>query len=229
MTQLRQFEIELADLKRSIVAMGDMVDRALGLAVEGIQRPTADLRERAKTMEGGIDAMETVIEERCHAIIALQSPMVRDLRFVISAMSIASDLEQVGDLAESVSKRAHFIACHERIDNPPELLVLGSLVRKMTRQSMDAFVTGSAEVTRTVIDDEPESDRLTKLCYAWLQERMPQDGARIKEYTHLLRAVASLEQVGDLAMAIAEETVFMHQAQMVRHHHEVIHPKDAKE
>lgn len=229
MSQLRQFELELADLKRSIVAMGDMVDRALGLAVEGIQKPTADLRERARTMEGGIDAMETVIEERCHAIIALQSPMVRDLRFVISAMSIASDLEQIGDLGESISKRAHYIACHERIDNPPELVVLGELVRKMTRMSMDAFITGGAEVTRTVIDDEPESDRLTKACYAWLQVRMAQDGARIKEYTHLLRAVASLEQIGDLAMAIAEETVFMHQAQLIRHHHEVIATKDAKE
>jgi len=220
MTQLRQFEIELADLKRSIVAMGDMVDRAIGLAIEGIRRPTADLRERARTLEDGVDAMETVIEDRCHTIIALQNPMVRDLRFIISAMSIASDLEQIGDHAESISKRAHYIACHNPVANPPELLELGELAREMVRQSMDAFVTGNAEVTRKVIEEEPQTDRQTKSCYVFIQERMALDSALIKEYTHLLRAVSSLEQIGDLAMAIAEETVFMHQAQMIRHNHD---------
>ncbi len=220
MTQLRQFEVELADLKRSIVAMGDMVDRALSLAIEGVQKPTADLRERARTLEDGVDAMETVIEDRCHTIIALQNPMVRDLRFIISAMSIASDLEQIGDHAESVSKRAYYIACHNPVTNPPELEPLGRLAQSMLRQSMDAFVTGNAEVTRKVIEDEPQTDRQTKACYAFLQERMAEESTRIKEYTHLLRAVSSLEQIGDLAMAIAEETVFMHQAQMIRHNHE---------
>lgn len=222
MTQLRHFEIELADLKRSIVAMGDMVDRALALAVEGLQRPTADLRERARTLEDGVDAMESVIEDRCHTIIALQNPMVRDLRFIISAMSIASDLEQIGDHAESISKRAYYIACHNPVVNPPELDDLGRLAQQMVRQSMDAFVTGNAEVTRKVLDDEPQTDIQTKACYAFIQERMAQDPPRIKEYTHLLRAVSALEQVGDLAKAIAEETVFMHQAQMIRHNHDTL-------
>lgn len=225
MTQPRHFDLELADLKRSLVAMGDVVDRALALAVDGIQHPTADLRERARTLEDGIDAMETVIEDRCHTIIALQSPMVRDLRFVISAMSITSDLEQIGDLAESVSKRAHYIACHQAVQNPEQLARLGSIAHGMLRQAMDAFVTGSLETTRKVIDDEPQTDDLTKACYAWLQERMAEDPGRIKEYTHLLRAVSSLEQVGDLAMAIAEETVYMHQAQFIRHHHEAMPEK----
>ncbi len=135
-------------------------------------------------------------------------------------MSIASDLEQIGDHAESIAKRAHYIACHNPVANPPELLELAELAQEMVRQSMDAFVTGNAEVTRKVIEEEPQTDRQTKACYLFIQERMAQDPSVIKEYTHLLRAVSSLEQVGDLAMAIAEETVFMHQAQMIKHNHE---------
>jgi phosphate transport system protein len=119
-----------------------------------------------------------------------------------------------------VSKRAYFIACHNPVANPPALSDLGKLAQQMLRQSMDAFVTGNAEVTQKVIDDEPQTDLQTKACYAFIQERMAENAATIKEYTHLLRAVSSLEQIGDLAMAIAEETVFMHQAQMIRHHHE---------
>ncbi len=222
MTQLRHFEIEIADLKRSIVAMGDMVDRAVALAVEGLRHPSADLRERARTLEDGVDAMETVIEDRCHTIIALQNPMVRDLRFIISAMSIASDLEQIGDHAEAVSKRAYYIACHTPVVNPPELEELGRLAQQMVRQSMDAFVTGNAEVTRKVLEDEPQTDLQTKACYAFIQERMADNPPVIKEYTHLLRAVSALEQIGDLAKAIAEETVFMHQAQMIRHHGDLL-------
>jgi phosphate uptake regulator len=90
----------------------------------------------------------------------------------------------------------------------------------MLRQAMDAFVTGSTDTTKRVIDEEPQSDRMTKACYAFIQDRIQQDPSKVKEYTHLLRAVSSLEEIGDLAMAIAEETVFMHQAQMIRHHHE---------
>jgi phosphate uptake regulator len=90
---------------------------------------------------------------------------------------------------------------------------------------MDAFVTGSVDVTRKVIDDEPQTDELTKACYAFIQDRMAVEIDQIKEYTHLLRAVSALEQIGDIAMAIAEETVFMHQAQMIRHHHENLPPK----
>lgn len=220
MSNLRHFELELADLKRSLVTMGDMVARALALAVEGIRQPTADLRERARTLEDGIDAMETVIEERCHIIIALQSPMVRDLRFVISTMTIASHLEQIGDHAESVSKRAHYIACHQRVSNPPELEPLCGLAQTMLRQALEAFVNGSSDTTRQVLVEEPQSDRLTKACYAFIQDRMAEDATRIKEYTHLLRAVSALEQIGDLAMAIAEEAVFMHQAQLIRHNHD---------
>ncbi|MEK7414284.1 MAG: phosphate signaling complex protein PhoU [Planctomycetota bacterium] len=225
MSQPRQFELELADLKRSIVAMGDMVDRAVTLAVEGIQKPSADLRERARTFEDGIDAMESVIEDRCHTLIALQSPMVRDLRFIISAMSIASDLEQVGDLAQSISKRAHYIACHQAVENPPALAELAILAERMTRQSMDAFITGSLDVTKQVIAEESQSDDLTKACYAWLQDRMAQEPTKVKEYTHLLRAVSSLEQIGDKTLAIAEETVYMHQAQFIRHNHDILRDK----
>jgi phosphate transport system protein len=106
------------------------------------------------------------------------------------------------------------------VTNPPELLELGLLAQQMLRQSMDAFVTGNAELTRKVIEEEPQTDRQTKACYAFIQERMAVEQPNIKEYTHLLRAVSSLEQIGDLAMAIAEETVFMHQAQMIRHNHD---------
>jgi len=101
-----------------------------------------------------------------------------------------------------------------------ELGELGLLAQQMLRQSMDAFVTGNAELTRQVIGDEQLTDHQTKACYNFIQERMTEDPPKIKEYTHLLRAVSAMEQVGDLTKSIAEETVFMHQAQMVRHNHE---------
>jgi phosphate transport system protein len=220
MTQFRQFELEIGELKRSLAAMGDLVDRAVGLAAAGILAPTADLRERSRALEDQTDAMESAIEDRCHTIIALQTPMVRDLRFVIAAMSITSDLERIGDQAHAVAKRAHYIACHQAVDLPPELTELGRLAQATLRQAMEVFVSGNLEATRAVIRDEAASDRMTKACYAFIQERMAAQPERIREYTHLLRAVAALEEIADTTVAIAEEALYIHKAVMIRHHHE---------
>lgn len=187
MSQLRHFEIEIAELKRSIVNMGNLVDRALTTAVEGILHPTAEVRERVGSIEDQLDALETAIEDRSHQILALQAPMARDLRLLISAMRISSDLEQVGDLAQSLAKRATYIACHQSVTNPKQVQPLARLVASMISRSMEIFVSGNIEVAKALVADEVLSDHLTKDCYAEIQALMVSDPGKIKEYTHLLR------------------------------------------
>lgn len=119
MNQIRHFDLDLAELKRSLVNMGNLVERSLGIAVEAIQRPSIEAREQCRVIEEQLDTLETAIEDRCHQIIALQQPMAGELRLVISSMRITSDLEQVGDLAESVAKRASYIARHHWLKTRP--------------------------------------------------------------------------------------------------------------
>ena len=220
MAQIRHFDLDLAELKRSLVAMGNLVEDMLALGVGTIVAPNLDARDRASALEERVDAAETMIEERCHQMIALQSPMARDLRFLISATRIASDLEQVGDLAESITKRADYIARHSPVANPECLNPLGTIARRMINQALEAFVTGNLGVARGIMGEEREADALTKLCYGGIQAAMQAHPELIKEYTHLLRAVGHLEHAADIAVSIADEAVYIHRGDLVRHQHD---------
>lgn len=220
MNNIRHFEIEIAELKRSLVGMGNLVEQSLAAAVDAILNPRVDAREQARVLEERLDAMDSAIEDRAHKIMALQQPMISDLRLLISALHICSDLEQIGDLCESVAKRATWIAKHSPVENPADLDELGRLVKDMIHGCLEAFVSSNTELAKTVITQEDRSDDLTKLCYEAIQASMAKTPEKIREYTHLLRAVAHLEHIGDIAVAIAEESVYVHKGQMIRHHHE---------
>ena len=220
MNNFRHFELEIAELKRSLVGMGNLVEQSLSASVDAILSPRVEARENARVLEERLDAMDTAIEERAHRIMALQQPMISDLRLLISALHICSDLEQVGDLCESIAKRATWIAKHSPVENPADLTELGSLVKDMIHGCLDAFVSSNTEMAKTVITQEDRSDDLTKLCYEAIQASMAKTPEKIREYTHLLRAVAHLEHIGDIAVAIAEESVYVHKGQVIRHHHE---------
>lgn len=220
MNNFRHFELEIAELKRSLVGMGNLVEQSLSASVDAILNPRIEAREQARLLEERLDAMDTAIEERAHRIMALQQPMISDLRLLISALHICSDLEQVGDLCESIAKRATWIAKHSPVENPADLPELGRLVKDMIHGCLEAFVSSNTEMAKTVITQEDRSDDLTKMCYEAIQASMAKTPEKIREYTHLLRAVAHLEHIGDIAVAIAEESVYVHKGQVIRHHHE---------
>ncbi len=222
MNQIRHFELELAELKRSMVSMADLVEQLRDLALSSLIKPAVEAREQARTLEDRLDALDSAIEERCHSIIALQSPMARDMRLLISATRITADLEQIGDLVEGVVKRTHYIARHKPVINPPQVEQLARIAKHMIHEAMDAFVTGNIEMARRTIADEDTADALTKECYEAIQQTMMIETDSIREYTHLLRAVISLEQAADTAVAIAEEAVYIHKGQLVRHNHDEI-------
>lgn len=216
----RHFDLELAELKRSLAGMGDLVRQALQHGVDAINEPRVAAREEARPIEERIDALHVQLEERCHQVIALHSPIASDLRLLISALRISSDLEQMGDLAESVCKRATFIARHQRVHNPADLPALGALVVEMARLALEAFITHDLACARQVMTEEERCDDMTKRCYKAIQAAMSEYPSQIQEYTHLLRAVGLLEHAGDIAVSVAEEAVYVHQGRLIRHKHD---------
>lgn len=216
----RHLELELVELRRSLAGMGDLVEQALTLATDAILTPRAEVREQARAVEQRLDTLDQAVEDRCQKIIALQSPMAGDLRLLIAALRITADLEQMGDLAESVSKRAAFIARHQRIENPPEVEQLCRTVQTTVRQCLQAVSDQDQGLVRSVVENEDRSDDLTRSCYEGIQTRMASQPALIREYTHLLRAVAHLEHIADIALTIAEESVYIHRGTLIRHSHD---------
>ena len=217
---MRHFEIELAELRGELVAMGGLVEQAIRQAVAALTHPVAAAREQAKALDDQLDAKHSELENRLHTLLALQMPKATDLRLVVSSLRIISVFEQMGDLAEGVSKRAAWIARHQLIGNPQALRELCDLVVAMIRDGIEAYTTGAIDTARRILQEEDRSDILTKQCFREIQQSMADRPDVIREFTHLLRAVANLEYIGDLAVQIAEEAVFIHAGRMVRHHHE---------
>jgi phosphate transport system protein len=219
MNLIRHFDLELADLKRSLMTMSNLVERSLIVAIEAILHPNTTARETCSAIEKELDDLENAIEDRCHNIIALQQPMANELRLVIAAMRITSDLEQIGDLSESLAKRGAFIASHSGAVIPEELSPLCALVQKMQRQAMDAFVSGDLSIADMIVTEEKTTDDQTKACYKAIQKLMVDNPERIQEYTHLLRAASLLEHIADVITSIADETVYLYKGVISRHQH----------
>lgn len=220
LTPHRHFDVELAELKRALVGMGDLAGQAVAQAVASLRNPSADAGERAKAAEAELDALDTAIVERSQALIALQSPRAGDLRFLISATRIAADLENIGDLARSVAKRAAWIARHELVEQPAALFRLGALAIEGVRLAMEAFVSGNLEAAKAVFADEDRADALAKEAMAEVEQRLAGESGRQGAWVRLLRAAGHLEQIADLAAGIAEEAVFIHRGDLIRHHRE---------
>jgi phosphate transport system protein len=223
MTIVRHFDLELADLRQNLAALGSEVLTLLTLANAGLGRPRVGLKAEAAVIEDRIDHREGAVTTRCHELLVLQTPMTRDLRFLLAATHIANDLELIGDHAESVCRRADYLGRHQLPPTmPPSLAPLGTLAQDMVKQAMDAIVGGDFPLSRQLLAEEDEADRLTKACFRELAGIMHDQPDVIPECTHLVRAVAHLEEVADLAVAIAEEGLFVHRGRTVRHRHDEI-------
>ncbi len=220
MTSIRHFDIELAELKRSLASMGDLVERSLDLAVKAILNPVVEAREQARVFEDQLDVLDSAIEDKCHQILALQAPIAKDMRRLVTSMRVALALESMGDLAESLAKRASWIARHRLVPVPQSVTTLTQVVIHMVHTAIEAFVSGNLELARQSIADEDRADTLTKACYGELKAMIRGDIERLDEYVQMLRAIAHLEQTADLAVSVAEEAVYIEKGLLIRHHHE---------
>ncbi len=217
---IRHFDMEIAELKRSLATMGDLVERSVALAVRAIQHPVVEAREQARVFEEQLDRLDTEIEDKCHQILALQAPMAKDMRLLVTAMRVTIDLEGIGDLAESLAKRASWIARHTLVPIPASVTPLGQLVMSMVHGAIEAFISGNLALARQVIADEDRADALTKEGYKELKLLIRGDLEHLDENVHLMRALAHLEQIADVAVSIAEEAVYIEKGMPIRHHHE---------
>jgi len=137
-------------------------------------------------------------------------------------MRIAVVLENLGDEAENIAKRARFLARHAAPPIPGPIAELITAVLAAYRQAVPVLRSGDVEGARAVKVLETETDRLAKLCYQALGVAMKGDLDHIAEHAHLLRAVGRLEHAADLSVELVETAVFLHHGLSIRHRHHVL-------
>ncbi len=217
MSLRQRFDSGMAATRDDLRRMATLVLASLAIAEQVVLAPDTEARARVREPERTIDGLEMTIENRCHELMLLEAPLASDLRLLISAMRISTDLELLGDLAEGVAKRFSSVALTHVVEVPAELVTLSRMPARMLTAAMTAFESGDLAPVEEVVADEKRSDTLAKSAAAAIQVAMALRSNEVREYTQVLRAVYHFEQAADLCVCIGEEAVFFHSGRLLRH------------
>ncbi|MEP6492965.1 MAG: phosphate signaling complex protein PhoU [bacterium] len=217
----RHFHDQLAHLKQRLLDMSDLATSLLDLSVDALLSRDSNMAEAVVTADRDLDALELEVEDKAIALLALQQPMARDLRFIIASIKVSNDLERVGDHAVNIAQSAIRLASSSTIITPdPEIGEMARRARQMLRDSLTAFVRADGVLGRQVCRADDEVDAIHNSVFRILVTHMMEDGRTITPSLELLLVSRNLERVADLATNIGEDAVFLAEGKQIKHHAE---------
>src|SRR6266480_5420962 len=150
-TGFRHFHEELAQLKQSLLDMSGQAERLVDLAIKSLLERDREVAEEVIAGDKVLNETEVEIEQRAVRMLALQQPMARDLRFLVGAIKVSSDLERVGDHAVNIAESAVRLVDHGgQITPPPALEDMARPARAMLGDALDAFLRADGALGREV-------------------------------------------------------------------------------
>ncbi len=213
----KHLQRDLDDLQRDLLALAGLVEAAIYKAIQALQERDVSLAHEVIAGDTQIDREENHIDEECLKLLALHQPVAVDLRRIIAAMMINTDLERMGDLAEEIAERAVHLARPPLLPIPEKLQRMTDLATMMVRQSLDAFVNLDTLVAQAVIRMDDEVDRYNEEIIAELIQAMKHSPALVEAGLSMFSAVRQLERIADHATNIAEDVIYLVEGEIVRH------------
>jgi phosphate transport system protein len=214
----RHFHDQLAGLKRRLLEMSERAEALIDLSVEAFTEQDIEKAEAVIAADSELDQMEIEIEEQAIELLALQQPMARDLRFIISAIKITSDLERVGDHAVNIAQAATRLIGQRSTPRPtPELEDMARRAREMLSEALDAFLRGDGALGRAVCLKDDQVDALHESLFRIQLTHMLADPRTINDALDYLAVSRNLERVADLATNIGEDAVFVAEGKTIKH------------
>ena len=210
------FAQELSELKQRLLAMASHAETAVNRAIEALVTRNHDLALRVKEDDRVLDQFEIEIDELAIKLLA-KAPLARDLRLVLVAMKISQNLERIGDEANKVAKRARDLCKEPPLKLMVDLPQMAGLALGMLKAALDAFVQRDSAAARAVLPRDAEVDALHKSIQRQLVAYMTANPDAIVRCLHLFIAAKSLERIADHATNVAEEVVYLCEAQDIRH------------
>lgn len=215
----RHFHDQLDELKQRLLTMSERAESLVDLAVEALLTEDAGKAEAVVTGDNDVDRLEVEIESMAIELLALQQPMARDLRFIISAIKASSDLERVGDHAVNIAQSAQrLIATKGNIMPEAAIEEMARRARQMLGQAIDAFVRADGGLGRAVCLMDDEVDKLNDSLFRIVVTHILEDPKTISTAIELLLVGRNLERVADLSTNISEDAVYLAEGKQIKHH-----------
>lgn len=217
----RHFHDELAQLKQKLLDMSAIAEQLVERSIKSLLEHEREVAEEVISGDKRVNALEVEIEQRAIRLLALQQPMARDLRFLVGAIKVSSDLERVGDHAVNIAQSAvRLVDYGGRLTPAPEIEDMARRSRLMLSQALDAFIRGDGALGREVCKSDDAVDALHDSVFRSLLTHMMESARNITPSLELLLVSRNLERVADLATNIGEDAVYLAEGKQIKHHFE---------
>ena len=215
---VRHFQEELDHLKTRLLEMGGLAEDRVRAAVESLVSRNTDMVAEVLTGDAPINQLHIEIDSRCFTLLALHQPMAVDLRAIVAAVKINTDLERVGDLAINIAEAATRYLKHPPVKELIDIPRMATIAQGMLRDALDAYVRRDTGMAQAVLNEDDALDALKTQVFRELLSYMLSDPSKIEPALDLILISRHLERIGDHATNVAEDVIFMVTAKDVRHH-----------
>lgn len=210
---------EVKILKDNILELMFLVKNQLEKGQKALVQFDEELAHEITENEKRVDSLELTIDRDCENLLALYNPVAVDLRFVMAAFKINSDLERIGDHANSIAKYILDFG-KEMEDEAIQKMRVDEMYAtslKMVSNIFNAFITEDTKLARKVFKLDKTLNQINREVSDITAELIRSDIEQIQNYLYLFSIVRKLERVGDLTKNIAEEFIFYIEAKVLKH------------
>jgi phosphate transport system protein len=208
---------ELMTLRRLLFEMSDLVDEQVAGAIDAVANCDVELARRVRERDDEVDAYELKIDHHCERILALFTPVAVDLRLIISAVKVNTDLERIGDHAKNLAKSTQSLKGCSDLIKETRIREMADEARTVMHEAQDAFQKQDRVLARQVLAHDRHIDRLHEETISTIADLLEANPSRAREIVHLVNMNKSVERIADHAKNIAELVVFLVEGIDIRH------------
>lgn len=216
----RQFEQHLSKLRTRIIKMSSLVEEQLEFALKAVNEGNKELADLVIERDEKVNNLDRKIDKTCQKIIALSQPVAMDLRLVITALTINTNLERIGDLAENIARNILVLGHKPVFIDDTKYSEMSIVAKEMIKDALESFNNQDADLAKKVISMDDQLDKLFAENRIAIIASMKKDPNKIDEALAILEICRHIERIGDHATNIAEDVYFIVEAQLIKHKYE---------
>ncbi|MGQ9472124.1 MAG: phosphate signaling complex protein PhoU [Candidatus Aminicenantales bacterium] len=223
----RYFDEELNRLNKRLLHMANIVEESVALSVKGLKDRREEFSQEVLKREHDVNLMEIEIDELCIKLLARRQPVASDLRFIVSAMKIAGELERIGDLAVNIAEDSLELLKVPLLKPLIDIPRMATIAQSMVKDSLTAYVSRDEKLARAVCERDDEVDSLNDQIFRELLTYMIGDLSTINRAVGLILIGRHLERIADHATNIGEDVIYLVLGKTIKHHIEELRREPA--
>lgn len=216
----RPFDIQLEKLKTKLIKMCSLVDEQVEFMIKAVEEENESLAVMVLERDHKVDKYDLKIERICQKLFALNQPVAMDLRLIMSALKINTNLERIGDLTVNICRDVIEMKSKPPFYDKIQFSESASIAREMIKSAIDAFIEKDAELSKKVLLSDDKLDDIVTENSRILADVMKKDPELVDSALRYFSIFQEIERLGDHATNIAEEVYFIVKAETIKHRQE---------